>query len=164
MISTITWFINGHFLNCPAVCIFQLATPWTTWFLSGRRTDQSKWLKASHCHSSSSKMNQTSDTAPSTTTQVTHAHKQIQVVIHTWWNGCHVSSVLFVVLRSRQERIIWRNKRTGIQTEVVFSLNGIWLQTVDKHGCSAFDLGLCVLLGTLNDSGVSEKDGDYRYL
>lgn len=76
MISTMTsCFFNAHFPNCLAVCIFQLATPWMTWFLSGRRMDQSKWLKASHCHSSSSKMNQTSDTAPSTTTQVTHAHK-----------------------------------------------------------------------------------------
>lgn len=138
MISTpwLLCFIIGWFLNCPAVCIFQLATPWTTWSLSGRRTDQSKWLKASHCHSSSSKMNQTSDTAPSTTTQVTHTHTQTDTHchehhhpgnMHTWWNGCHISSVLFALLRSRQERISWRNKQTDIQTEVVFSLNGIWL-------------------------------------
>lgn len=89
---------------------FQLVTPWMTWSLSGRRMDQFKWPKASRSHSSSWKMNQTSDTALSTTIQVTqtHTHAQTHTYIrlhclkhhdtsnmYTGWNGCHMSSIMF---------------------------------------------------------------------
>lgn len=86
--SCSSFFYYYYWLMVEFIVLFlsflQLVTPWMIWSLSGRRTDQYKWPRASPFHSLYSKMNQTWDTAQNTTTQVNRLTPRMTDEMDSW--------------------------------------------------------------------------------